>query len=191
MLVRNLGERGGPGKLQSFWENKTYVVKEQIFDNPVYVIHHRGRSKTLHRNLLLLSNDLPVQFSQQPTKPTSQPAKKQAKARDKLWNRREQTENIENSNSDDDSANGYWLRVPPTWAVPRAAVDLDKPDASQEERSLQTHRRGDELGQRMPVAEAQGRNESWICQIWLRPMREVSFFPRAVAALNASNTTIP
>lgn len=76
LLVRNLGERGGPGKLQSFWENKTYVVKEQISDNPVYVIYHRGRSKTLHRNLLLLSNDLPVQFPQQPTKPTSQPAKK-------------------------------------------------------------------------------------------------------------------
>lgn len=67
---------------------------------------------------------------------------------------------MENSNSDDDSANGYLLRVPPTWAEPRAAVDPDKPAASQEERSVQTLRSRDELGQRMPVAEAQGRNKS-------------------------------
>lgn len=69
MLVRNLGEQGGPGKLRSYWENRIYVVKEQISDNPVYVVQpeagDKEKTRTLHRNLLLLVNDLPVQFPPQ------------------------------------------------------------------------------------------------------------------------------
>lgn len=159
VLVRNLGEWGGPGKLQSYWENKIYVVKGQVADNPVYVIHpegnDQGRARTLHRNLLLLVNDLPVQFPQQPTKPTSQPTKRHANVRDRPKNRREQTENVETS--DDDSTNGYWLRVPPTWAEPRAAVAPEKPAVSQEKRSLRS--RG-ESGQRVPGVEAQDNVEN-------------------------------
>lgn len=70
VLVRNLGERGGHGKLRSYWEKKVYIVKEQVSDNPVVVIHSEGepnaRHRTLHRNVLLLVNDLPIESPAQP-----------------------------------------------------------------------------------------------------------------------------
>ena len=37
VLVCNMTPRGGPGKLQSFWEDKVYIVIGRIGDNsPVY-----------------------------------------------------------------------------------------------------------------------------------------------------------
>lgn len=36
-LVGNLGKRGEPGKLRSYWEKKINVIKEQVADNTVYI----------------------------------------------------------------------------------------------------------------------------------------------------------
>ncbi|XP_034150732.1 uncharacterized protein K02A2.6-like [Esox lucius] len=61
VLVRNLGERGGPGKLRSYWEKVVYVVKGQVSDNPVYVVSPENGDSKKTRTLLLLVNDLPVE----------------------------------------------------------------------------------------------------------------------------------
>ena len=64
VLVRNLTERGGTGKLPSFWEEKIYKIIDQKDNNGlVYSIQEEGnersRIRVLHRNHLLACDHFP------------------------------------------------------------------------------------------------------------------------------------
>lgn len=63
VLVRDLSERGGPGKLRSYWEQQMHVVVGQEGNLPVFQVRPEGRSgkpRVLHRNLLLPCDFPPV-----------------------------------------------------------------------------------------------------------------------------------
>ena len=66
VLIRNFTERGDPGKLRPFWEDKIYIVKNRKGpDSPVYEIppeNGTGRTCTVHRNLLLSCPCLSYEF---------------------------------------------------------------------------------------------------------------------------------
>ena len=74
VLIRNCTPRGGPGKIQSYWESQVYRVKDRKGnDSTVYQISPEngiGRDRVVHRNLLLPCDYLPLE---QPATQTPQP----------------------------------------------------------------------------------------------------------------------
>ena len=63
VLVKNVRERGGTGKLKSFWEESIFMVVEKNENLPVYKIRNvkkKNDVRVIHRNLLLKCDDLPL-----------------------------------------------------------------------------------------------------------------------------------
>ena len=64
VLVRNLCERGGTGKLGNCWEEKVHLVIDGVKESPVYVLKAEdgsGVERMLRRNLLLPCDLLPFE----------------------------------------------------------------------------------------------------------------------------------
>ena len=65
VLVRNLSERGGTGKLRSHWEKKVHIVKKCDEKLPIYCVAPEdgsGKERVVHRNLLMKCELLPLEI---------------------------------------------------------------------------------------------------------------------------------
>ena len=74
VLMRNVRERGGTGKLRSFWEEKLFEVVEKRDNVPVYRIQgveDERDSGVVHRNLIMKVDQLPLDVFQEPDNPPS------------------------------------------------------------------------------------------------------------------------
>ncbi len=102
VLIRNMTPRGGPGKLRNHWEEAVHTVVRQVSkDIPVYELRPekgKGRSRILHRNLLLPCDHLPLET----------PVRTRAKKRTV-----ETAEGVVQSEGEDDDDDDEYYPVPP------------------------------------------------------------------------------
>ena len=64
VLIRNMKEKGGTGKLKSYWEHEVYKVIKRDEKLPVYTLQNLNRNvkRLMHRNILMKCNDLPLEM---------------------------------------------------------------------------------------------------------------------------------
>ncbi|KAL6471946.1 hypothetical protein MHYP_G00205960 [Metynnis hypsauchen] len=103
VLIRNLTPRGGTGKLKSYWEEGVHVVIRQVGkDVPIYEVkpeQSRGRSRVLHRNLLMPCEHLPREPEPKLNSERQKPEQK----------KKREIVTVENMMEDSDSDEEYYL----------------------------------------------------------------------------------
>ena len=68
VLVRNVKEKGGTGKLRNYWKSNIFEVIQSNPSLPVYTVKNLHKTRdisVLHRNLLMRCNELPVEMFEQ------------------------------------------------------------------------------------------------------------------------------
>ncbi|XP_052008777.1 uncharacterized protein LOC127661875 [Xyrauchen texanus] len=129
VLIRNMTPRGGTGKLRNHWEDTIHTVVRQVGEDvPIYELrpeHGKGKTRILHRNLLLPCDHLPLEAE---VRPPVKPKKKTTVA-DKV---REESE-------EEDDDEDYYFVPPQTFAqppksvreIPVMAADVIQPDLNE------------------------------------------------------------
>ena len=101
VLMQNRRDRkGGTGKLASYWEHNIFEIIEKKEESPVYRIRNISKKsdvRVVHRNLLMLCNDLPLDVFKEPEEEVKTRRGKQNQGKNV---RARQTK----SNSEDDSS---------------------------------------------------------------------------------------
>ena len=122
--MRYLSQRGGPGKLRSYWVPDVHVVVEVKGDNGLvcYIrseMNKSGKVRVVHRNHLLPCSSLPLEFPTelQKTRKTRKTSKKNVVA--------QEVGNVNDTDRDEDVK--VWVTNKPT---ENASEDFNTNDAS-------------------------------------------------------------
>ena len=75
VLLKNVKERGGPGKLRSYWERRVYRIEDS--QGPVYTVvdekNITAKPRVVHRNMIMLvDNEFVLDSSEKKRKPKKQ-----------------------------------------------------------------------------------------------------------------------
>ncbi len=133
VLVRNLSERGGPGKLRPYWEQQIHRVIERIKDSPVYRIQAKKGDRNLrvlHLHLLLPVSDLPI------TSEESDGGVGKKAPRHNCHMQRRETAELDFSTSDDEQDCPYHLRPLPVYERKTVRHHLLEPESNCELRAV-------------------------------------------------------
>ena len=133
VLMQNCREKGGTGKLRSYWEESIFEVVEKRADAPVYRIrniHKEKDERVVHRNLLMQCNQLPEDVFGKSAEKKESRKKKNLRAKKK-----EVVVESESSDSDED-LDGIFVAVSAD-AVPEEVIDIaSDTERMQEDRGI-------------------------------------------------------
>ena len=108
--MQNCREKGGTGKLRSYWEESIFEVVEKRADAPVYRIRNIHKEKdvrVVHRNLLMQCNQLPEDVFR------NLPEKKKNNKKKIIAGRKEKVAVVEGESSEsEDELNGVVVEIP-------------------------------------------------------------------------------
>ena len=129
VLVRNYKEKGGPGKLRSFWEEDVYVIVRVHTDlKVVYDVRKEGGKKNkirvVHRNMILPVDD---DFMKESFDAEVKPEIKRAKKSHKETTKRDEETSLADDPDSDEEIDGIWYPneapiLPTTTRMPTASV---------------------------------------------------------------------
>ena len=156
VLIRNLRERDGPGKLRSFWEDVVYRIVERKGEGPVYVIEPErgGERRTVHRNLLFHCSE------ELPDAPVVEPKSKKKVIRKKVEvQRKEDTHDQDDSSESDDGSTDSEDSEPPT--------RRNAPRARRKPTTLNYGRLGTPSINSVQVNNQSASYKMWLQQLWM------------------------